>query len=128
MLIDPLSDAMSVIKNAEKVRKKECIIKPVSKLIKEILIIMQKKGYVGEFEYIKNNQGGYFKVKLLGRVNDCRAVRPRLYVKGDEYEKFEKRFLPAANFGVLVVSTSQGIKAHEDVKDKVGGSLLAYFY
>ncbi len=33
MLLDPLADALSVIKNAESVGKPECIIHPASKLI-----------------------------------------------------------------------------------------------
>ena len=40
MLLDPLADAMSVIKNAESVGKPECIIHPASKVIGRALKVM----------------------------------------------------------------------------------------
>jgi small subunit ribosomal protein S8 len=47
----------------------------------------------------------------------------------DEYEKFEKRFLPAKGVGVLIVSTIKGIMTHEEAKGKtLGGRLIAYCY
>ena len=47
----------------------------------------------------------------------------------DEFEKFEKRYLPAKGFGVLIVSTPKGIVKQEDaVKNNSGGVLLAYCY
>jgi small subunit ribosomal protein S8 len=62
---DPLNDAMATIKNAEKVGKGECIIKPSSKLIGRVLKVMQDYGYIGNFEYIDDGRGGKFKVQLL---------------------------------------------------------------
>ena len=40
-----------------------------------------------------------------------------------------KRFLPARNLGILIISTNQGLITHVDAIDKnIGGSLIAYFY
>ena len=69
------------------------------------------------------------KVELLGAINKCGAVKPRFTVKNNEFEKFEKKFLPAKDFGFIVVSTSQGIMTHIEAKQKsLGGKLIAYFY
>jgi small subunit ribosomal protein S8 len=57
------------------------------------------------------------------------VVKPRYSVKSDNYEKFEKRYLPAKEFGVLVVSTPKGMMSHNDArKNKLGGRLIAYCY
>jgi len=53
---DPLADAMSLIKNAERSGKLECIIKPSSKLIGRVLKIMQENKYIGEFEYLEDGR------------------------------------------------------------------------
>jgi len=128
-LLDPLADAMSVIKNAESVGKPECIIHPASKLIGRALKVMADRNYIGEFEFIDDGKSGMFRVKLLGRINRCGVIKPRFSTKVADLEKWEKRFLPARNFGVLILSTSKGVMAHSDARaESLGGQLLAYVY
>ena len=126
---DPLSDALSTIKNHESIRKKEVVVRPGSNLIRDVLKVMQEEDYVGEIERIDDGKGGKFQVELLGNINDCGVIRPRFTVKKDEFEKWEKRYFPAAGFGVLAVSTSDGIISHNEAKEKgIGGRLLGYVY
>jgi len=125
---DLLSDVLSAIKNGDNSGKRETIT-PFSKLVKEVLLILQKHNYIGDFEYIDDKRGGKIRIQLLGKINDCNSIRPRFYVKKDEYEKWEKRFLPAIGLGFLIVSTPQGILTHDVAKQKgAGGTLLAYVY
>jgi len=125
---DLLSDVLSAIKNGDRVGKKETITS-ASKLIKNVLLILQEHNYIGDFEYIDDKRGGKFKIQLLGKVNNCNAIRPRFYVKADQYEKFEKRFLPAAGMGFIIVSTSKGLVIHSEAKEKgIGGTLLGFVY
>ena len=50
-------------------------------------------------------------------------------MKKEEFEKFEKRFLPAQDFGILILTTNQGVMTHKEAKErKIGGRLLAYVY
>lgn len=129
MLLDPLADALSVIKNAESVGKPECIIHPASKIIGTTLKVMADRGYIGEFEFVDDGKSGMFKVKLLGKINRCGVIKPRFAAKVADLEKWEKRFLPARNFGVLILSTSRGVMAHNDARSQsIGGQLLAYVY
>lgn len=129
MLLDPLADAMSVIKNAESVGKPECIVHPASKLIGRALKVMADRNYIGEFEFVDDGKSGMFRVKLLGRINRCGVIKPRFSTKVADLEKWEKRFLPARNFGVLILSTSKGVMAHSDARaESLGGQLLAYVY
>jgi len=128
-LNDTLANVYSLILNYEKIGKKECTIKPSSKVIKENLKILQNAGYIGEFKVLKDDKGDMITINLLGRVNNCGVVKPRHSVKSDGFEKFEKRFLPSRDMGIMIVSTSKGIMTHEEAKKKkIGGKLLAYCY
>ena len=87
------------------------------------------EGYLGEYEYIDNKKGGVLKIHLLGKLNKTGAVKPRFAAKNDEIEKFEKRYLPAKDFGFLIISTSKGLMTHIKAKEKkLGGKLIAYVY
>lgn len=129
MLNDPLALALSKILNSEKVNKKEVLLKPTSKIIKTVLTIMNENGFMGSFEEIKDGKGNFLKVNLLGNLNKCGVIKPRFSTKYTEFEKWEKRYLPAKDFGFIVISTSKGIITHTQAKEKkLGGKLLAYFY
>lgn len=129
MLLDPLADALSTIKNAEDVGKASCVVKPASKLIGSVLRVMKEKGYIGEFEFIDNGKAGVFKVELKGKINKCGVIKPRHAVKNFEFEKWEKRYLPARGFGALILTTPQGVMTHYEARDNgIGGQLLAYVY
>ncbi len=125
---DTLADVMITIKNAEMVGKDSCIT-PASNLAKEVLKIMQKNKYIGVFEFIDDGKSGKFKIELKKRINKCNVIKPRYSVKYDELEEFEKRFLPAKGFGILVLTTSKGVITHEKAKkQKIGGKLLVYVF
>lgn len=126
---DPLNDAMSIIKNAEDVGKRVCTLRPSSKLIGRILNVMQDNNYIRQFEYIEDGKAGEFKVELNGNINNCGVIKPRYAVKKRDVEKFEARYLPAKDFGVLILTTTNGVVSHNEAKKLgVGGKLLAYVY
>ncbi|AMK15010.1 30S ribosomal protein S8 [Methanobrevibacter olleyae] len=128
-LMDPLADALTNIRNNERQVNDHCTISPASNLIGRVLSTMQKENYIGEFEFIDDNKAGKFEVELEGNINQCGVIKPRHAVKKDEFEKFEKRYLPAKNFGILIVTTPEGIMTHREAKEKgIGGRLLAYMY
>ena len=129
MLNDPLANALSMMKNAEFRGKGTCDIQPSSKIIGGVLNVLKEKGYIGEFEYIDDGKAGIFKVKLIGNINNCGVIKPRYPVKRDELEKWESRYLPAQDFGLLILTTTQGIISQEEArKHGIGGKVLAYVY
>lgn len=129
MLNDPLAAVLSKILNAERVGKREVNLKPVSRLVKRVLEIMNEHHYLGVWEEVPEGKGMALKVYLLGNINNCGAIKPRFATKSTGFEKWEKRYLPAKDFGVLLVSTPQGIITHAQAREKnVGGRLLAYCY
>ncbi|HZD42503.1 MAG TPA: 30S ribosomal protein S8 [Methanomicrobiales archaeon] len=127
--LNTISDAMSTIKNAADTGKPECILEPASKILGAMLRIMQERGYIGGFEYIDDRRGGQFRVLLSGRINRCGAINPRFNVGLDEMEYWETRYLPAKNFGILILTTSQGVMSHDEARSKgIGGELLGFVY
>jgi small subunit ribosomal protein S8 len=129
MLIDPLADALSIIKNAEDTGKPECTISPASKLIGSVLKVMKDNGYIGEFELIDDGKSGVFKVQLKGKINKCGVIRPRHAVRNLEFEKWEKRYLPARGFGSIILTTPDGVITQYEARENgIGGQLLAYVY
>jgi small subunit ribosomal protein S8 len=44
-------------------------------------------------------------------------------------DKWEARYLPARDFGLLILTTTEGIIGHDEARKKgIGGKLLAYVY
>lgn len=129
MLNDPLANALSSLKNAELNGKGTCMIEPSSKLIGGVLNLLKEKGYVKEFEYIDDGKAGIFKVGLKGNINNCGVIKPRYPIKKDDLDKWESRYLPAQDFGLLILTTTKGIISQDESrKNGVGGKLLAYVY
>ncbi len=129
MLNDPLAAALTKILNAERVGKREVVIQPASKLIKKILDLMDEHNYIGTCEQSEDARGATLKINLLGNINKCGVVKPRFATKRNSFEKWEKRYLPAKDFGILVISTPSGIMTHLRAKEQnLGGRLLAYCY
>jgi small subunit ribosomal protein S8 len=129
MLNDPLANALSLIKNAEIKGKGSCLIQPSSKLIGGVLNLLKEKGYISEFEFKDDEKAGYFQVKLKGNINNCGVIKPRYPVKREDLEKWESRYLPARDFGLLILTTTKGIISQTEAKEKgVGGKVLAYVY
>ena len=128
-LNDTLATVLSQIDNAIKVGKESVTTKHSSKQIETVLSIMKEKGYIGELEKVEDSKGNYFIVHLIGQLNKCGVVKPRFSVKADGLERYEKQFLPARDFGALVLSTNQGMMTHKEAKEKgIGGRLISYYY
>ena len=129
MQFDPLSDAFTRIFNAEQAGHYEVSVSPASKLLGSMLNIMQKSGYVGEFEKINDGRAGSYRIELIGAINRCGVIKPRHSVRRSDFDKWESRYLPARDFGVLIVTTSQGrMDRYGAKKERVGGRLLAYIF
>jgi len=126
---DLLNDALVALRHADRDGKPHVEITPTSKLIAEVLRIFREHGYIQEFTFVPSGRGGKYDVTLARRINSCGVVKPRIAVPHADLERYESRFLPAQDFGLLVLSTNRGVLAHSQARElKIGGRLLAYVY
>ncbi|WKA00885.1 hypothetical protein VitviT2T_019203 [Vitis vinifera] len=127
--VSVLNDALKSMYNAEKRGKRQVMIRPSSKVIVKFLLVMQKHGYIGEFEYVDDHRSGKIVVELNGRLNKCGVISPRFDVGVKDIEPWTARLLPSRQFGYIVLTTSAGIMDHEEARRKnVGGKVLGFFY
>ncbi|KAL4398132.1 hypothetical protein AHAS_Ahas01G0261300 [Arachis hypogaea] len=93
--VSVLNDALKSMYNAEKRGKRQVMIRPSSKVIIKFLLVMQKHGYIGEFEYVDDHRAGKIVVELNGRLNKCGVISPRFDVGVKEIESWTARLLPS---------------------------------
>jgi small subunit ribosomal protein S8 len=126
---DPFANALSGVNNAESVGQLTHTVTPASNEIGAVLEVFYDRGYIGGFEYQEDGKAGTFEVELKGAINECGPVKPRYSAGVDEFEDWEKRYLPARDYGTLVVTTSHGIMSHYEAREKgIGGQIIAYVY
>ena len=121
---DIISDALNNIMNANRAGKTHLELKRYSNLLLSILAIAKMKGYIADYE-VKNK---ILSVNI-GKLNFCKAIKPRFAVQVKDIDKYVKRYLPAKDLGTIIISTPQGLMSHTTCLEKnLGGCLMAYFY
>ena len=127
--VSVLADCLNSIVNAEKRGKRQVLVRPSSKVVVKFLSVMQKHGYIGEFEIVDDHRSGKIVIQLNGRLNKTGVISPRFSIKLNEIEKWVNNLLPSRQFGYIILTTSAGIMDHEEARRrKTGGKILGFFY
>ena len=120
---DIVADALNQIMNAKKAGKSSVTIKKHSKLLRGILDIAKESGYLNY-----SIDGNEMKIEIE-KLNEFKAIKPRYTVGVKRINFYVRRYLPAKNFGFVIVSTNNGLMKHEEAEEKnLGGCLMAYVY
>jgi len=127
MNTDPISDYLTRIRNAQKAKRKTVEI-PASKLKLKITEILNKQGFVGDYNVVEtSNKQGNIVIKLKYNEDEGvilgleRVSRPgiRRYVRNDEIPKVLN------GLGIAIVATSKGLMTDKDArKIGIGGEVI----
>ncbi len=128
--MDPISDMLTQIKNAQAARKERVSI-PFSKVKYRIATLLKANGYLAEVERRKaktaKSELEYIDMDLkytdeLGAISGIRIIsRPsrHIYTKATELRPVR------SGYGFAVVSTSQGIMTSQEAKKaNLGGEIM----
>lgn len=120
---DIVSDTLNKIMNAKKANKSYIVSTRFSKLLIKVLDMMKQYGYI---DYTLNE--GILRIEMK-ELSICSSIKPRYTVNKENLEKYVRRFLPARDYGYVIISTSKGLMTNNEAKENnLGGSLIAYFY
>lgn len=126
MIFDPISDMLTRIRNASRVKKEEVVL-PFSKIKMKLAETLTKEGYLKRAEkaggkiphlkvYLKYDEGGLPVINEIKRVS---KPGRRIYMGREELSRF------AGRGGIKIVSTSRGIMTDiEAKKEKIGGEVI----
>mmetsp|Transcript_52767 Transcript_52767/g.115293 ORF Transcript_52767/g.115293 Transcript_52767/m.115293 type:complete len:106 (-) Transcript_52767:171-488(-) len=105
------------------------MLKPVSKKFLNVLSLMQKLGFIGDFEVIHDGKTDKVVVELNGRLNKCGTISPNFPVSMSDIPGWVDRVLPSRKFGHIMISTNHGVLDHTTAyRRKLGGKVLGFFY
>ena len=127
MVTDPIADYLTRIRNAQKAKKKSVEI-PASKLKLKITEILNKNGFIGEFNVAetKTKQGSI--VIKLKYVNSDGVILGLERVSRPGIRKYvETTAIPKVlnGLGINIVSTSKGLMTDKEARKLgVGGEVL----
>lgn len=125
-MIDPISDMLTRIRNAIKVRH-EKVAAPYSKLKSEILSILKKEGYIEDYGIVKQDKINILEITLsyndnVSKITDLQKIsKPsqRIYVDKNKIPRFKQ------GLGLMIISTSKGLMTDKQArKNKIGGELM----
>lgn len=78
---------------------------------------MMKGGHFGEFDITEDHRAGKA-VSFTGRLNKCGALSLRFDAHLKGLGKWQNNLLPPRQLGFTVLTTSAGIKDHEEARRK----------
>ena len=124
---DPIADALTRIRNANSA-KNEKVDLPASKLVREILRIIKREGFIRDYKFIEDKKQGILRAYLKRApsgdsvITDIQRIsKPGLRV----YAPVGKIPRVLSGLGVAILSTSKGVLTGKEArKGRIGGELI----
>lgn len=126
-MVDPISDMLTRIRNAQAVKKSEVLI-PISKIKLEIAKILKKEGFVEDIKEEEINSEKLIKISLkylktgepvIQGIQRVSKPGCRIYAKRDKLPRV------LGGLGIAIISTSRGLVTDKEARRrKLGGEIL----
>lgn len=128
---DMIADSLTMIRNAVR-SGKEKVDMPSSAVLKEILRILKREGYIANYRALEDNNHPILRAYLRYKQDKkpvisqlVRISKPglRAYVKYDEIPRVLR------GLGVAILTTSKGIMTGTEARTaRMGGEVLCYVW
>ncbi len=127
---DLIGDTFTMMRNAIMARK-ESLDVPSSGIMKSILEILKKEGYIENYKPIEDRKQGILRVylKYLNKKSVIRNIKrvskPGLRI----YAKRDKIPYVLRGRGLAIISTSRGILTDREAREQsLGGEIIGYIW
>ena len=129
-MTDPISDLLTRIRNGQMVRKSK-IVCPASKIKVAIIKVLQKEGYIREFDVTEDEKGKQIEISLkyfdgkpvIKEISRVSKPGMRIYSSVKTMPSFKN------NMGITILSTSKGVMTNFDAQTaNIGGEILCRVY
>lgn len=129
MMTDPIADMLTRIRNAQRSRKERVEI-PYSKLKMRLAQILSEEGFIGRVEKGEGMPAMLLvELKYIGKKPVIQSI-VRESVPGHRvYRKSEELPTILNDYGVAIISTSQGLLTNKEARKRgVGGEVICSIY
>ncbi|MGD9858094.1 MAG: 30S ribosomal protein S8 [Planctomycetaceae bacterium] len=127
MMTDPIADMLTRIRNALRIERPNVDI-PSSKLKIGIAEVLQREGYIWDFEVIEQLPQNVLRVNLKYGPNGERVIQQLTRVSKPgrrHYSSISSVPVVLNGLGISVLSTNQGVLSNREAAQKhVGGEVL----
>ncbi len=130
-MTDPIADLLTRIRNASRAKHNRVDI-PASRIKGEIAKILESAGYVNDVKLVDDGKQGLLRIYLKYNAGSDpvieglqRVSKPgrRIYANKDEIPRV------LGGYGIVVLSTSQGVLTGNQAKEKgIGGEVLCQIW
>ncbi len=132
-MIDPISDMLTRIRNAQAARHAKVLI-PASKLRLAIARVLEHEGFVEKVEKADHPESGHPQISVTLKYEQISHARRAGKIKGLQQvsKQGQRKYVRTTEihqikngYGISVISTSQGVMTGKDARKKgLGGEMI----
>lgn len=127
MITDPISDMLTRIRNAARVKRPHVDI-PASKLKSGLAEVLKREGYIWDWQVVEADPVSQLRIELKYGANGEEVIQTIKSVStpGRRVYRKAKELRPVlGGMGITIISTSKGIVSDREARQKnIGGEVL----
>ena len=127
MITDPISDMLTRIRNAARVKRPHVDI-PASKLKSGLADVLKREGYIWDWQIVESEPVNQLRIELKYGANgeDVIQTLKSVSTPGRRVYRKAKEMRPVlGGMGITIISTSRGIVSDREARQKnIGGEVL----